>query len=103
MYLPGGGSGYGAGIAKAFADQGAKVVVADINEKGGRQTADAMPESIKFHKMNVAKELDWKQLVKATKDAFGGIDCLVNNAGTTYPNKVSRKPRIAESQLENGD
>ena len=93
---PGGGSGYGAGIAKAFADQGAKVVIADINENGGRQTANTMPDSIVFHKTDVTKANDWKQLVEATHDAFGGVDCLVNNAGTTYRNKVSRKQKIAK-------
>lgn len=54
----GGGSGYGAGITKAFAEQGAKVMVADINENGGKKTASAMPESIRFHKTNVTRERD---------------------------------------------
>ena len=49
-----------------------------------------MPDSMKFHYTNVAKENDWKSLVEATQDAFGKIDCLVNNAGTTYKNKASR-------------
>ena len=65
-------------------------MVADINENGGKQTADSMPGSIKFHKTNVAKQDDWNLLLEATQNAFGGVDCLVNNAGTTYPNKVSR-------------
>ena len=64
-------------------------MVADINENGGRQTVDAMPEGMRFHQTNIAKKNDWKQLVEATQDAFGGVDCLVNNAGTTYPNKAS--------------
>lgn len=72
-----------------FADQGAKVVVADINIDGGRRTVSDRPESMRFHETNVAKENDWKSLVEATQDAFGGIDCLVNNAGTTYRNKGS--------------
>ena len=87
----GAGSGYGAGIAKTFAQQGAKVIVADINENGGKQTVDAVPDNMKFHHTNVAKEKDWKLLVEATQDAFGSIDCLVNNAGTTYKNKASWK------------
>ena len=62
--------------------------MADINETGGKQTVNAMPESMKFQKTNVAKENDWKLLVEATQDSFGGVDCLVNNAGTTYRNKV---------------
>ena len=70
-----------------FAEQGAKVVVADVNEDGGKRTVQAMPDSMKFHKTNVTKESDWKKLVEATQEAFGGINCLVNNAGTTYRNK----------------
>lgn len=65
-------------------------MVADINENGGKQTVDSMPDSMKFHYTNVAKEKDWKSLVEATQDVFGKIDCLVNNAGTTYKNKASR-------------
>ena len=65
-------------------------MVADINENGGKQTVDAMPGSMKFHYTNVSKENDWKSLVEATQNAFGKIDCLVNNAGTTYKNKASR-------------
>ena len=70
-----------------FAEQGAKVVVADINEDGGKRTVQAMPDTMRFHKANVAKESDWKQLVEATKADFGVIHCLVNNAGTSYRNK----------------
>ena len=88
-FLVGGGSGFGAGIAKLFAKQGAKVVVADIDENGGNSTIQAGPKSMIFHKMNVAKRHDWQSLVEATQDAFGGVDCLVNNAGTTYRNKES--------------
>ncbi|KAL8847340.1 MAG: hypothetical protein Q9221_007623 [Calogaya cf. arnoldii] len=88
--VTGGDSGYGAGIAKRFAEQGAKVIVADINENGGKRTVEAMPGNMRFHPTNVTREADWKTLVEATQDAFGRIDCLVNNAGTTHRNKVSR-------------
>lgn len=85
--VTGGGSGYGAGIATLFAKQGAKVVVTDINEDGGKRTVQAMPDSMMFRKANVARENDWKGVVEATQAAFGSINCLVNNAGTTYRNK----------------
>lgn len=70
-----------------FAEQGAKVVVADINEDGGKRTVQAMPDSMRFHRANVTQESDWRGLVEATKSRFGSIHCLVNNAGTTYRNK----------------
>lgn len=62
-------------------------MVADINEDGGKRTVQSMPDSMRFHKANVTKEKDWKSLVDATQEAFGSINCLVNNAGTTYRNK----------------
>lgn len=62
-------------------------MVADINEDGGKRTVQAMPDSMRFHKANVAKQSDWKRLVEATQTAFGSINCLVNNAGITYRNK----------------
>ena len=64
-------------------------MVADINEDGGRRTVQSMPDSMRFHKANVTKESDWKSLVGYTQEAFGSIDCLINNAGTTYRNKGS--------------
>ena len=62
-------------------------MVADINEDGGKRTIQSKPDSMRFHKANVAKESDWKTLVEVTQEAFGSINCLVNNAGTTYRNK----------------
>ena len=63
--------------------------MADIDEDAGKRTVQSMPESMRFHKANVARASDWKSLVEATLEAFGGgIHCLVNNAGTTYRNKV---------------
>ncbi len=61
--------------------------MADINEEGGKRTVQSMPDSMRFHKANVTKEGDWGSLVEATQMAFGSINCLVNNAGTTYRNK----------------
>ena len=78
-------------------------MVADINEDGGKRTTHAMPNSMKFHKTNVTKESDWKTLVDATNDAFGSINCLINNAGTTYRNKgcldVQERMRAAQLML----
>ncbi|KAL1889139.1 hypothetical protein Sste5346_009086 [Sporothrix stenoceras] len=85
--VTGGGSGYGAGIARRFAQEGAKVVVADINEAGARETAESLPSSMSFLKTNVTDHSDWQRLLDTTEQRYGRIDCLVNNAGTTYKNK----------------
>lgn len=85
--VTGGGSGYGAGIARRFAQEGAKVVVADINEEGAHATAQLLPNSMSFLKVNITKKSDWQRLLDVTEQRYGRIDCLVNNAGTTYKNK----------------
>lgn len=89
--VTGAGSGFGRGIAQRFAQEGAKVIVADINEKGGRDVASINPELLKFHKADVSKRSDWDSLLEVTRSTFGRVDCLVNNAGTTYRNKVRRR------------
>jgi len=81
-------TGAGAGIGKAsgylFAREGAKVVVADINDEDGRNTADTIKasggEAIFVH-TDVSKAVDVENLVTATIDTFGKIDILFNNAG----------------------
>ena len=81
-------TGAGAGIGKAsgylFAGEGAKVVVADINDKDGTNTADSIKasggEAIFVH-TDVSKAADVENLMTATIDAFGKIDILFNNAG----------------------
>ncbi|KAH8667710.1 hypothetical protein BGZ61DRAFT_498225 [Ilyonectria robusta] len=85
--VTGGGSGYGEGITKRFAQEGAKVLIADINERGGKTVSQHMPNSISFIRADVAVEGDWHKLIEAAKSRYGRLDCLVNNAGTTYSNK----------------
>ncbi|CAG9984534.1 unnamed protein product [Clonostachys byssicola] len=85
--VTGGGSGYGEGIAKRFALEGAKVLIADINERGGKDVASSLPDSISFFKADVGNQEDWRKLVEVAKSRYGRLDCLVNNAGTTYHNK----------------
>ena len=81
--ITGSGSGIGRAIALAFAHEGAKIVVADINEKAAIETVML----IKTNKgtaiacqTDVAKEVAVNNLVAATLQAFGQIDVLVNDA-----------------------
>jgi NAD(P)-dependent dehydrogenase (short-subunit alcohol dehydrogenase family) len=78
----GGGSGFGAGISQAFAAEGAKVLVCDVNEDGGNATVQSNASAMAFHKMDVTKAIDWKSAVDAAIQKFGKCDVLVNNAGT---------------------
>jgi len=82
--VTGGGSGIGRACALAFAREGAKVVVADVMERGGKETVqmikEAGGESI-FVKTDVSKTDDVEALVKRTVDTYGRLDCAINNAG----------------------
>lgn len=80
--VTGAGSGFGQGIARRFADEGAKVMVADINADAARAVAGEIGA--------IAQEVDVSQgesvgkMARAAMDAFGRIDILVNNAGITH-------------------
>ena len=84
----GGGSGFGAAISQRYAQEGAKVVVADINVEGGQNVASKDPANLVFQKTDVTNVDDWKAVVDLAFSKFGRLDVLVNNAGTTYRNKV---------------
>jgi 3-oxoacyl-[acyl-carrier protein] reductase len=78
--------GIGAGIAEVFAEEGAKVVIADALEAEGKATAArlaAQTETMPFA-MDVSSPADNKALVEATLARFGRVDILVQNAGI-YP------------------
>jgi NADP-dependent 3-hydroxy acid dehydrogenase YdfG len=62
-------------------------MIADISELP-KEILQQNPDAVDCHRTDVSIEKDWESLVRATKDAFGRKDCLVNNAGTTHRNKV---------------
>jgi len=84
IIITGAGSGIGKETALLFAKEGAKVVVADVNEKGGEETtADIKKNGGKafFVKLDVTNREQSKQMVKTTLEKYGRIDVLINNAG----------------------
>lgn len=88
--VTGGGSGFGEGIAKRFAEEGCKVVVNDINVAGGERVAKEIVSAggkAAFVKGDVSKNADWAAMLKFTLDTFGALDIVINNAGTTHRNK----------------
>ncbi len=88
--VTGAGSGFGAGIARRFALEGAKVVVNDINAAGGEKVAGEVSASggkAVFAKGDVTSGADWARLVAKALSAFGRLDIVVNNAGWTHRKK----------------
>lgn len=82
--ITGGGSGIGRATAIRFANEGAKIVIADRNEKTGEETLGLLKEKNSeaiFVKTNVADSKSVQNLVNQAVECFGGIDILFNNAG----------------------
>ena len=82
--VSGGALGMGRAHAFALAREGAKVVIADLNEAAGENTArdlkSAGGEAL-FQHLDVTSESSWARAVEGAVSAFGGINILVNNAG----------------------
>jgi len=85
--VTGAGSGFGEAIASRFAREGARVVVADVNEENGRRVASAIAAeggTARFVRTDVSRAADVKAMVDEALSAFGGLDVLVNNAGFSH-------------------
>jgi len=79
--VTGAARGIGAATARLFADEGARVVIADVLAEPGEALADAIGKTALYRHANVSDEEDWQALVTAAEHAFGPVDVLVNNAG----------------------
>ena len=88
--VTGAGSGFGAGIARRYAEEGASVVVNDIDEAGAaRVAADIRGRGGRavVCTADVSVDADVARLVQAALAEFGRLDVVVNNAGTTHRNQ----------------
>ncbi len=79
--ITGASSGIGAATARLLAEEGATVVLADVQEQKGAEVAGEIGESACFLRHDVSQEEDWRHLVQETMRRFGRLDILVNNAG----------------------
>lgn len=79
--ITGGGAGIGKATALRFAEEGAKVVICDINETAGQETARALGPQAAFYKVNIANRQEAQAWMDDVAAKYGRIDVLVNNAG----------------------
>ena len=82
--ITGGAFGMGKSTCEIFAREGAKVVIADIEDEAGQALAEQMiAQNLEatYHHLNVTSESDWAVAVEAAEDKYGKLDTLVNNAG----------------------
>lgn len=80
-FVTGGASGIGKVTAQLFAAQGARVVVADINDADGAAVASGIGEAALFVSLDVTSETGWQSALAQAEDTFGGVNILVNAAG----------------------
>ena len=81
--VTGAGTGIGRAIAHRFAKEVARVLIAEIDETGGKETENLIMNAggyAKFHKTDISNEDSVKNMISETVSTLGGIDILVNNA-----------------------
>ncbi len=81
VLITGGAAGIGQATAQRFAEEGAQVVVCDMNEAAGQAAAAQLGPNARFYKVNVADRAAVQAWVDAVVAEYGRIDVLVNNAG----------------------
>ena len=92
VLVTGAARGQGEQEARLFAAEGAKVVVADVLDGQGEALAKELGESASYVHLDVGEEADWSAAVGATKETYGRIDGLVNNAGILRFNSLVDTP-----------
>ena len=86
--VTGGASGVGKETALRLAREGARVVITDLNEDGGRAVAADLGEGALFLKHDVSSEADWAAVMATVQERCGALDVLVNNAGILIPGNI---------------
>lgn len=82
--ITGAAQGMGEATARLFASEGAKLALGDVNAEKGEAVAKDIGENAFFQKLDVSSDEDWGAIVGATRDKFGSVDVLVNNAGLVH-------------------
>jgi len=108
--ITGAASGLGRADAQALVEQGARVLLSDVNESAGRQLATELNErsadSAHFMVHDVRDEARWVEVVEAAQQRFGGLHILVNNAGVvviaTPESTTLEQFRFANSVMSEG-
>jgi len=86
--VTGGASGIGEACVRLFAAEGARVILADIDEPRGRALATELGASVSFERTDVTDPAQWSRLVEDCRARHGRLDVLVNNAGIGFPAEV---------------
>jgi NAD(P)-dependent dehydrogenase (short-subunit alcohol dehydrogenase family) len=93
-FITGGASGLGRAMAIAFAAEGARVIVADIDGKPGREVVGSLGDRALFMRHDVTQEVAWIDNLGETMARLGRLDILVNNAG------IGTRANVEEETLD---
>ena len=99
VFITGAARGIGKSFAEAFAKEGAKVVIADINIEGANTAAKEIGSNALAVKMDVTKQDSIDQAVNTAVDQLGGIDILINNAAIFTAAPITEIQREDYQQL----
>ena len=91
FFVTGGGSGLGAATVRRLAQDGANVLIADVDEEAGEELAADIGDGTRFVRTDVTDEESTQVALDAARDAFGGLHGLVNCAGIGPAEKVVGK------------
>jgi meso-butanediol dehydrogenase / (S,S)-butanediol dehydrogenase / diacetyl reductase len=92
--VTGGGSGIGEATARLFAAEGARVVIADIDDQGGNRVARDIGSKATFHHTDVGDPRQVEALIQFAVERFGRLDVLFNNAFSTTFGPVAEMPLV---------
>ncbi len=81
-FVSGGARGLGRAMVEEFLEEGARVVIGDVLVDDARAAATSLGAGCRAVELDVTHEESWSAAMQATLEAFGGLDVLVNNAGT---------------------
>jgi 3alpha(or 20beta)-hydroxysteroid dehydrogenase len=82
--ITGAARGQGAAAARRFVEEGARVVIADVNDEPGKELAQELGSAALYRHLDVSAEDEWTAVVGEAVESLGGLDVLVNNAGVLH-------------------
>lgn len=88
--ITGAARGQGAAAARRFVEEGARVVLADVNDEPGKELAQELGDAAYYRHLDVSAEDEWDAIVGEAVESLGGLDVLVNNAGVLHFSSVEQ-------------
>jgi 3-oxoacyl-[acyl-carrier protein] reductase len=88
--ITGGAQGFGLGIVERYIEEGCAVMLADVQGEAAHRAAETLKltgASVRAIRADVSRSIDWSGMVAETLRAFGRLDIVVNNAGTSHKNQ----------------